>query len=225
MQIPPIQRELATKIVPVNFPSPDREEIDHLIVLLSALNIYVGRFGSAVTLFEHVQALGAELSHRIVGAFDPETKTLRMPFDEQLSDKLFEYSEWAVIAASEAAMIVYHFGETLRATRAQIGRPKAFRDRLDVAQSKLAARLWDEWFPKTVRLRHALAHAAEHKKSRAHFQEHMGDGSYLEWNLTGRLFEVSRFRERLSIEVSQETEGKLRKIQDAILQSLAPLLT
>ena len=171
----------------------EQGEVEHALMLLEALDSYLGSFRSAVDLFEHVESFAQSAARRLRSLVDPTTGSFLGIQDEALAmaEMVQRYSDWASIPAKDAAMTIYQFGETVKAFRNSLGRSLVLRQGHDTAEARKATRLFDTAFPRTVKLRHALAHQAEYRKSVEHLQAHADRGVYAEWSVEGRLFTVN----------------------------------
>jgi len=218
--IPVTSGTILDKIMPDDYPN-EKADVDHTLLLFQALDGYLFEFSAAVDLFEHVEGIWQQHTRNVWAELTEPLNKSEGWRRLTVSRKLVS---WALIPSRDAAISIYHFKKTLDAFNHSIRKCPTLFQKIDPVSLRESGRIFSRSFPKAERLRHAVAHSAEHKVTRESFARHMEKGTYLENRLDGRTFTLSREREELSIEISHKTTAILENVMQSIRNSFAPLL-
>lgn len=139
--------------------SPEEEEIC-ACVSINRLNLqrFVGDLAVAVQLFELLERGGGPPSVGVFGGV---------------------FIQYRIIAAKEAALNIYHFGNSLDALRRQVYICPTTHSVVDAGKLKQAFSLFNRYFPHANNTRHAVAHAGEIWGSPAKAREHRQRETYV----------------------------------------------
>ena len=163
-----------------DIPPDERKAVRAIESLLHQLESYEEDFRAALELYDLCES-------------DPNNTPFRWPF----------------IATRDAAMTIYHFKMTMQETRESFQYAPSLRDRVDHVAMRLANNLFDSYFPRAERLRHAIAHAAETNADAIRD----GTGVVILHSRQGRRYITDYEGERLSYELSQDNLDRLHDIK------------
>ena len=197
---------------------PERADVDHTLLLLQALAVHILEFKAAVELFDHAGSSRAAAAKEIMAALQNGSD----PRDAIAAHE--RKVAWLRVAARDGAMTVYHFSESLKAFQYSLRRSTSLLAKVDQDKLHSAGKAFKAAFPKAKHFRHALAHSAEHKATRENFARHMSGGVYHESDLLERTFTVSRYREELSLDISDRTRSKLAEVFQTLCDCFSPAL-
>lgn len=196
-------------ILPANFPNEERAVVDHVNLLLQDLDGRIHNFRWAVHLLDYCIMVNHQLHSEMMRDISPGTDV--WPY----LSKTQEAGYWCQIAAMDAAMSVYHFKKILEFIRNNAGQPKTFRNELDFVLIRRAVKLFKSFFPNAEKMRHIIAHSAEHYESIEHYKLHQSNGVYKIYGFSSetRAFEMTSYRKNLCIEVTEKSAERLEKVQ------------
>jgi hypothetical protein len=188
---------------------PPEERDAYLCVSINgaALHRFISDFQLSVTLFEMLsQAQAAQ--------------------PEGLS--AFTFSRLRTIPAKDGALNVYHFGMSLSGTRNNIGRCRSILKHIDVQLLRVAARLFDSYFPNYELIRHAIAHTGElfdtPEKLRASMLKErttahgvtFGPGAIPSQAVSGSVYSIGIDGEMFSISIDSTSTEKLIAVNSRV---------
>jgi hypothetical protein len=194
------------KISIAEFPGGERQAISHIGMLLLNLELYIVNFDAAMSLSYFSSGCIGMLSsgNAKIIAMVPQK-------DPQL------YMQWATIAGRDGAMTIYHFAKTLEAIRkfAFLDCP-TFKARVDHQHLRIAQKLFAQWFPDFLHVRHAVAHSAELMKNLKSKQRHASGGTWTIRDMYSGTKFINTFDGReCTYDMSVKTLSHLKKVQDA----------
>lgn len=202
-------------IKPDHFPENERKHADHVLLLLQNLRAEQQQFRNSVSLFEHASVLHVQALQATIA---------RQTWLDPSNDPAWKFRGWTLAAARDAVLTVYHFRITLSAVRSNLKSVTRFMDQCDHNAHRSASRLLDQHFPKLERMRHTIAHFAEHFKTPLELEKHMSNGVYLNNSIDGNRFMLSRYRDDLCIELSEESAQKLADAESLVHSAFEPML-
>lgn len=145
--------------------------------------------------------------------------------------------EWKTIAARDATMTIYHFGQTLDAIVKSIRtcpplKAGVLKPELDSAQP-----LFEKLFQKSTRMRNAVGHDVDRVATPKKMQDDTfkgdlasiapffeGSGSlFIGQMLVGRELTMTKKSDVVSVEVSEAKLGALAQIRDLVYRAVEPL--
>jgi hypothetical protein len=165
---------------------------------LMSLSTFIGKFDSAVLLFEFV-------SNAIAGPMR---------------------SEWRFIAARDAAMQVFHFSEAFDDIRRRLRTSPAFLAKADIGRLRGADKSFRKFFPGLDLIRHSIAHAGTHLNTRDKYQKHavkgpkqfagisLAEGTNVAVNsgLDGNVFTMTGGGDVLTCEISRRSADQMHDV-------------
>ncbi len=177
-------------------PPEEREGREHINLLITLACLHVYRFSKAVSLIRHCEPL--------VGP-----------------DFGVEPADWCGIAARDAAMSVYHFGETRRAISSSLGKCPSLNAQVDAEKLRAARKAFDREFPDAVQLRHAIGHLAEQLSTPQKMAKLKRAGEFLIWEsqVGGSLSMASPKGRQVRLNVDEQTLDRLQTILVTICEA------
>jgi hypothetical protein len=186
------------RLLPTGLPEEEKHGVWLVQSGLDALNAYVQDFAAALALFDFA------------------TATPNVP------------QQWALIAARDGALTVYHFYDAFDGIRKTARAGSTLERLVDWSQFKAVERLYRACFPEYVNLRDSIGHAGDKMATPELFSEHSytggADSSMIKAGhianltmtncLSGRTFTNTWESKILSYEVSEKTLGKLTEARD-----------
>ncbi|MCK1676637.1 hypothetical protein [Bradyrhizobium sp. 150] len=130
----------------------ENEHADSIASNIGALDSWATAFWSGKGLFDHCH----------FGRFDPAHGAT--------------FTVWQLSAARDCVMSIYHFGRTIEGIDASLGRCPNLTSNIDTKAKRAAAKLFKRTFRFFIKIRHALAHAAERSHTRDTFRRHSQRG-------------------------------------------------
>lgn len=135
---------------------------------LEQLAGYVRDFAAALSLFD----FSTEQSRFLI------EQGIQRPLNEREKTFLAVSSSWPFVPARDGAMTIYHFGITLEGIRRSLGLCPSLGKFVDHQAFRSCQRAFREKFPAAVKLRDAVAHAADKLASPNKYAEHAFRGGY-----------------------------------------------
>lgn len=215
-----------------------------LVNTLQELSSYTDAFAASVLLFEHAGALEVAAHH----AYKAAEKERRAPgstwrgergIADEHRDNSRLYREWQLLAARDAVMTLWNFGEAIigitdlladmHTLKAMIGGPEAI---------KPVIVLYNKAFSKIGRLRNAVAHAAENTASPRAMKGHASKGKlaaakinnpnkipiFIKGDLSGHTLIYSHSGKERSLEVSADSLAKMVEVRTAVYAAFLPAI-
>lgn len=190
-----------------SYPETEREHVRHIEGQLFGITRFVRDFEAAVSLFN----FSSMFPHEITG-------------------------NWQFVAARDGAMSIYHFAKTIEGVRAAFGDCPTYRSAVDHRKLRAATKDIEVSFPGFEKLRHALAHNAELRRSHEHAAQNAtkgpfdnfgikieGEGSVTIGNgLNGNKFFTSIDGIMASYEISRDSLASLQRIHATFESGFIP---
>lgn len=177
-------------------PAAERDGREQINLLLRLACLSAHRFSNAVSLIRHCEPLvGPDLG--------------------------LEPAEWMGIAVRDAALSVYHFGETQRAIPANLRKCPILLASVDATKLREARKAFSRGFPDTVLLRNAVGHIAEQLSTPEKVAELRRPGEFLMWEtqVGGRFTMASRAGRQVRLDVEEQSLAQLLAILRIICEA------
>jgi hypothetical protein len=193
--------EMGPPIALVALPEEEQVNAGHLCQCLRDLRSYERQFAGALTLFDF-------------GMRNRDNKEM-------------DGIGWAMVAARDGGMTIYHFSKTLGHSGALLGKCKALLRMTDRTKLRSARKHLNEAFSNSTEVRHAIAHTAELTMSPEKTRENALSGPYdkhgmqlsagvkvmIRNSLNGRLFQNTIDGKLQSYEISRASLDALISIR------------
>ena len=149
---------------------------------------------------------------------DMSIKTLLQPDSVWVS--AYRAMSFQRLAARDGAMSLYHIGVALEHVRGQTATCKTWRELADTDALKEIEKDFKAKFPHFVRMRHAIGHQAELRKSPKKIEQHFSGEPIQKWaNVSGTKFEMTRDGEILTVDVGNATLNFLVSLMERLLNA------
>lgn len=212
-----------------NLNDPEVALKDHLEDILVGLSLSANNFSDTVDIIDYLEE---------IVDFDREiSKNIDEPF-RHLYQEEFKYRRWKMIAARDAAMTVFHFGQYLHgigASSAKFPNDKLFINRIHL---KEAYKIFNREFKGHRDMRDAVAHSAQLHKSLEDLERnkllgnyhlpgvslhgHKDSQTFIYEMLNGRDFVKSWNHKLVSVSVTSEKADALHQIVETAFQAFEP---
>jgi hypothetical protein len=177
----------------------------NLQMLILVFNRYADNFERALDVFDFAAGQFAHVLQRRREELKSEPSA-RATLDAERD----RWAGWMHVAARDAVMTLYQFGQALKAVRNNLGSVPKLRPHIDSAALKTAESLfYKARFPQADDVRHAVAHSAE-KLAKIEEDAHR-HGAFYSDVLSGRSLVMTHKGIDLSVPITVET---LRAITD-----------
>jgi len=167
--------------------------------------------------------------HRMVSQLDSlctEFEAALALFDLTESDEGKKYKfwfNWQFIAANAAASAVYKFDEAMEHIKINLNGCRSIARKIDAPRRRNATKAFSNYFPGFEGVRHSGQHSGLYG-SPAKIAEQASPGSVLTINcLSGRKLETDYDGQTASLEISQDTLVKLRKVRNLYWEAFYPV--
>jgi hypothetical protein len=155
---------------------------------LSSLLTYVGQVEAALELLKFASSQIHDVSTQISEVMS-RAQSAGEPFRgfddiRQLGTTRSTLSEWTLIAGRDAAMTVYHFAETIEATKLLLHECPPLKAMVDWKEIRKAQKRFSAAFPQYEMIRHAVAHDGELADSPKAFKKNSHSGEYQKGGLS-----------------------------------------
>lgn len=195
----------------------DEEQYHSMIHVhnLTRLSDFLSDFASAVALREHVETLRQQVLS--AGGVDKLA----------LNQNMHVLKRWDDMAGREAAMTIFHYGETFKAIRSGLRNNPTLLANANHASLRSAARQFDKEFPNADIGRHAAGHRGEFSATLAEAKKHAvssdGRRTFIFPHMEGDEFVATAKGQETRLKVGNANREKLAEITVLVFSSF-PIL-
>jgi hypothetical protein len=208
-------------------PAEERERGNRLHNLLMELSSIVDELNSSVALFDHVRTVSVQL--RESGKADRNNPDLARSYNIA--------RKWPSIAARDASMAVWHFGEAMRYTKVLLKKSPTLDSLTNWPAIKGATKAYSEYFARGERIEH-LRNAISHKTEINEFPEvHATKGNadipgikmtgnaslIVVGSLHNSTFIYTWKGKARKLDITMDTVGKLAQVRDLLYSGLVEM--
>lgn len=159
---------------PKDIPDEEKEAASIVYGNLRQLGEFQRKFAAALSLFDHIEIRHDEyyaVKKRADALFlramehvgTPEAQGAFAEYEQieaAWREEFGRMSGWINIPARDAGMTIFHFAKTIEGLR-QMPHCPTLRERCDAPSIRIAAKLFNGWFPHFRYVRHSIAHSGE----------------------------------------------------------------